>query len=154
MSIRDIWPLLLLLSAVVFLADVFVRRVTVTSDWILPAIDWVRQKLRQAPPDQGVERRLQRLQSKKAELAQSIDQRRAATRFDPQVDEPPLDQPSRDLDEILNDVTSSPIASRSPQMTPPQKPADQSESDSYTARLLEAKRKARQEQERKHKREE
>ncbi len=40
-SIRDIWPLLLLLSAVVFLADVFVRRVTVTADWILPAYRWV-----------------------------------------------------------------------------------------------------------------
>ena len=37
-SIRDVWPLLLLVCGLVFLADVFVRRVAVTLDWVVPAL--------------------------------------------------------------------------------------------------------------------
>ena len=44
-SIQDVWPFLLVIGCVVFLADVFVRRVTVTVDWILPAWHWMRSKL-------------------------------------------------------------------------------------------------------------
>ena len=36
-SIRDVWPLLLLACGLLFLADVFVRRVAVTLDWVVPA---------------------------------------------------------------------------------------------------------------------
>ncbi len=148
-SIRDVWPLILLLAACVFLADVFVRRVTVTADWILPAYRWLAARLRRSASDQQVEERLAQLQSKKAELTQSIDQRRAATRFEPQMDA----TEAHDLDSVLKDASTSPPPSH-PAKAPPEKTTtDQSESDSYTARLLEAKRRAREQQEKKRKNE-
>ncbi len=150
-SIRDIWPLLLLLSACVFLADVFVRRVTVTADWILPAYRWVVEKIRPREPDQQVEERLERLRSTKAELAQSIDQRRAATRFEPQIDDEQGDPETRDADRVLDDAAAASRSSARPQKPKEKPPVDQSEADSYTARLLEAKRLARLEHEKKHK---
>ena len=152
MSIEDIWPLLLLFAAVVFLGDVFVRRVAVTSDWILPAVYWVAQRLRPAGADEPADARLDRLRSRKAELVRSIDQRRAATRFEPQMADDSADQTPRDLDAVLQDAASAAPDAKTPQKKPPASTIDQSESDSYTKRLLEAKRKARKEQDKKHKR--
>jgi hypothetical protein len=118
--------------------------VAITSDWIMPAVRWVVTRLRRQPSEAAVEERLQQLQSKKAELAQSIDQRRAAARFEPEVEQ----ESSPDLPQVLDEVSSPSSASRASQ-TPPPEQADQSESDSYTARLLEAKRRARKEHEKK-----
>lgn len=143
-SIGDIWPLLLVIAAVIFLADVFVRRVALTTDWILPAVQWAVTRLRSGEQGEAVEERLERLRHKKAELAQSIDQRRAAARFEPEMGQ------SQDLDEVFAQTSGAPPVVRPPSELP-QTTTDQSDSDSYTARLLEAKRRARMEQEKKHK---
>ncbi len=144
-SIRDVWPLLMVFTAIVFLADVFVRRVTITADWLLPAYRWLQSRFRGRSVDQQVEQRLERLRSRKDELAQSIEQRRAATRFEPQTEAGATTQ-ERDLDSVLRDATTaSPAPPPAPQV-PPASTVDQSESDNYTARLLEAKRRAREEE--------
>ncbi len=147
-SIRDVWPLLLLLCGLIFLADVFVRRVAVTFHWVVPAIGWLKNKLWNRRVAADVEQRLERLRHKKQELAESIDQRRAAARF---VSPDESDRMPPDVDSVLADTA----AGAAP--PPPQRPAaaarrDESEADAYTARLLEAKKKARQEQARRHKR--
>jgi hypothetical protein len=152
-SIRDIWPFLLLVAAFLFLADVFVRRVTLTADWVAPALRWIREQLVGDRDRQPIEERLERLRSKKAEVAQSIDQRRAATRFEPQVDEDPADQPAPDLSALAQDPTARTGARKPPEKDSQASTIDASESDSYTSRLLEAKKKARQEQQRKRKNE-
>ncbi len=151
MSIKDIWPLLLLFAAIIFLGDVFVRRVAVTSDWIIPAAQWVAQQFRVAESDTGAEERLERLRNKKAELARSIDQRRAATRFEPRLDDDQEAASTRDLDAVIEDAAVTPSAAASKEKKRPATMVDQSESESYTARLLEAKLKARKEHEKKHK---
>jgi hypothetical protein len=151
-SIRDVWPLLLLSCGLIFLADVFVRRVAVTLDWIVPAVSWLRNKLLNRRVVAEVEQRLERLRSKKQELAESIDQRRAATRFAPSEDIP-ADSPAPDVDRVLKDTAASAGVAQSPQRPAAPAPRDASEADAYTARLLEAKKRAREERERKHKRE-
>jgi len=152
-SIRDVWPLLLLVGGLIFLADVFVRRVAVTWDWIVPASRWVRSKLLRRPVEAQIEQRLERLRSKKQELAESIDQRRAATRFAP-TQAAHGETPARDVDSVLAELAGAAGAAPAPPQPAPRAARDESETDAYTARLLEAKRKARQEQERKHKKDE
>lgn len=75
-SIRDVWPLLLLACGLLFLADVFVRRVALTLDWVAPSLRWLKAKVLRGRVVLEVEQRLERLRSKKQEVAQSIDQRR------------------------------------------------------------------------------
>ena len=90
-----------------FLADVFVRRVAVTVDWILPALRWLRSKIAGRRVVAEVEQRLARLRSKKQELADSIDQRRAATRFSPEADDVSVPTATGDVDAVLEDPRST-----------------------------------------------
>jgi hypothetical protein len=142
-SIRDVWPQLLLVCGLAFLADIFVRRVALTADWILPALHWLRQRLFGRAPVTEVQQRLQQLRSRKQEVADSIDQRRAAARLAPDRQPESTSSPA------------PPVGQESGEKPPaagPQEPAarpDASASEAYTARLLEAKRKAREEQQRK-----
>lgn len=139
-SSQDVWPLCLLIGACVFFADVFVRRVAVDWTWAKPAIDWVAQKLgrREAEEDSTGDERLERLRQRKEQLASQMENRRATTRFEPDVADT-----SASLDEVVQDVSGGPAA-------PGQRPADTrgsiaptgDEKDSYTSRLLKAKRDA------------
>ena len=148
-SIRDVWPLLLLVCGIIFLADVFVRRVALTLDWVVPTFRWLKNKLLNQRVVAEVEQRLERLRSKKQELAQSIDQRRAATRFSPEEEQ--VESPAPDVDTVLQDLQSTASAADRSQRPAPPTQRDESDTDAYTARLLEAKKKAREERERKHK---
>lgn len=138
---QDVWPTFLLIMACLFFADVFVRRVTIKFDWVAPAASWVRSKLWRTRVEQKVDEVLDRLRSSKAEVAHQIDDRRAATRFEPASDDLNA-APSRSLDEVLGDVSPSvgrPAAGKRPttEMTPAA--ADE---ESYTSRLLKAKKQA------------
>ena len=139
-SIQDVWPYLLVIGCVVFLADVFVRRVTVTADWILPAWHWVRAKLTRQKVVAEVEHRLERLRSKKEEVATSIDQRRATTRFSSE-DQPAIAS-TQTAEAVLQEM-QKPLAKPATTKEPATGVPDASASDEYTARLLEAKKKAR-----------
>ena len=120
----------------VFFGDVAIRRVAV-DDWARTALTWLTTLLRGNQEHEESDDRMARLRNKKAEVAGDIDQRRAATRFDPQTDAPP----DRSLEDIMSSASSGPPreaprpSSGKPGMTPAE-----AEEESYTARLLKAKK--------------
>ncbi len=134
-AVQDIWPLLILLCGGVFLADVFVRRVQVGFEWLAPvaarAKDWV---LRREPEAKQVET-MSRLRSRKAEVDQTLQKRRAATRFEP-TPEAPVDPT------VLEEASSA--APPRPKKAAPKAgdlAAEAEQDDDYTSRLLQAKKK-------------
>ncbi|MCP4194603.1 MAG: VWA domain-containing protein [Planctomycetaceae bacterium] len=135
-SSSDIWPLLVLLSSCIFLADIFVRRVNVGFDWFQPI--WIKVKdfilRREAPP--VVDERMARLRSTKRAIDGQIDERRAGTRFE--ADSEDVVDPA-----ILTDDTQGTAGVKS---TPPNRQSpltpEEAEKESYTSRLLKAKRSA------------
>ncbi|WP_254513045.1 VWA domain-containing protein [Anatilimnocola floriformis] len=138
-SSHDIWPIFLMVAGVIFLGDVFVRRVQVSFDWILPALlvgwNWLLRREAEAAPDE----RMDRLRNLKASVSGQMDERRAAARFEPQVD---TDAPARDPNEVLGEASAAGPAQPPPQQRPTSQ-APQTEEESYTERLLKAKRKNR-----------
>jgi hypothetical protein len=139
-SSHDYWPFFVFLAALIFFADVFIRRVTVHFYWVMPALAYAYRRARghaeQAAPDE----RLARLRSRKAAVASQIDERRAAARFEPTVDEtsPPaeFEQTLAEASGGASSSTPRPAASL-PAATP------QTEQETYTERLLAAKKKAK-----------
>src|SRR5262249_29596486 len=59
-SSEDFWPVFLLIAAIIFLIDVFIRRVTVHFYWMLPALAYaynrVRGREQEAAPDERLAR--------------------------------------------------------------------------------------------------
>jgi hypothetical protein len=137
-SRQDVWPLFLLIAACVFFGDVFIRRVTVHFYWIGPAIGWVVDRVLRREREEVEDQRLERLRSRKAAIAVEIDERRASARFEPQAD---ADVPSKELDEVLEEAAGA-TPPRAPTPTTDQSKLETEEEQSYTSRLLEAKKKA------------
>jgi uncharacterized membrane protein len=134
-SSRDIWPLLILLSSCVFFADVFVRRVNIGVDWIRPAWQRVAALVLRREEEPVVDERLERLRQRKQQLEGSLDERRAAARFEPSADE------LADQSVLSSDAASAPPPPRKPPGDAPLGPG-QVEPEDYTSRLLRAKRQA------------
>ncbi len=137
---RDLWPNLLWLASLVFLADVAVRRVAPDfarmRRFLVTLLGKLRGREVAAPVDY-----MQKLKGRKAEVAEQLDRSRSATRFEA----PPLPQASRPIGEPLLDPTGEasrpatpPPAPSGPKLAPGEKPA---EPESYTNRLLKAKQK-------------
>jgi hypothetical protein len=140
-SSQDIWPILVLITGVFFFGDVFIRRVTVHFYWVGPAISWLLDRLLRREREEVEDQRMDRLRSRKAEIAGQIDQRRSAARFEPQVDDTGDGQP-KELDEVLAEATG-PETSTPPRRAAPQAEiAAEEDEQTYTGRLLEAKKKA------------
>jgi len=138
---QDVWPIFLVAMAGLFFADVFVRRVTVNFDWVVPAAAWIRGKVWQTRVEQKVDEVLDRLRSSKAAVSDQIDERRAATRFEPTPDDADS-APTRTLDEVLDDASpSSEKSGASKRPATPMSP-DATDEESYTSRLLKAKKQA------------
>ncbi|MCA9169176.1 MAG: VWA domain-containing protein [Planctomycetales bacterium] len=135
-SSRDVWPLLVLLASTVFFADVFVRRVHVNFDWTKPMYEWTMAKLgrRNAAPE--VDERMERLRRRKRQIEGALDDRRAATRFEPSPD---ADVNLDVLDEGKSTTKPNVSAADGPRQVAPEK----TEEEDYTSRLLRAKRQAR-----------
>jgi hypothetical protein len=131
---RDIWYWLVLAGSCVFLADVFVRRVQVSFLWLAPVWtrmrDFVLRREHQAPPPEV----MSRLRSRKAEVDRSIESRRAATRFEPDA-AIPVDP------EALSAAEAKPTLARPPHLPSDSTLAEPEPKDSYTSRLLKAKKK-------------
>ncbi|TWT52609.1 von Willebrand factor type A domain protein [Rubripirellula amarantea] len=130
-SIRDAWPWFVLLGCLVFLADVFVRRVSISLAWLGKWIAKLRGKA-DATSTQKTER-LDALRKSKESLGESLEKRRASVRFEPtqndrSADDVNLEQPTA-LDVTKNEAKEV--------------PASEPDAKSYTERLLEAKRKAK-----------
>jgi hypothetical protein len=130
---QDIWPWLVLAGSCVFFADVFVRRVQVDLRWLQPI--WarfaeivLRREHQEAAPET-----MKRLRSRKAEVDQSLDSRRAAARFEPDATIP-IDP---------NALQAAEAKSTAPRTLPISSPAaapEAEQKDSYTSRLLKAKK--------------
>jgi Mg-chelatase subunit ChlD len=143
-STRDTWPLLAWLAACLFFADVFTRRVSVSLAWMLPLAARMRNFLlrRQAaaPPVEY----LDRLRSRKAEVTQSLDQRRAAVRFDALSEsDVNLGEKSEALvpQKILSQESTAASSAKISQPLVQLAPESDSTDDNYTSRLLKAKKK-------------
>jgi hypothetical protein len=85
---------------------------------------------------------MQRLQSRKAEVSDHFDQLRAATRFEP--------SPQRPVDaEVLEDAAKPSSEMKTDKPTAPSLGQAKAEEESYTERLLKAKKKAWDDREKK-----
>lgn len=140
-SSQDVWPLFLLISACLFLADVFVRRVQVNFYWVPAALGALRDRVLGRKQEEVEDARIERLRSRKAAIANQIDERRAASRFEEQYSAAP-DAPQRKLEEVLDEATAGGGGTPEPQRPTSQTQAPSQEQDSYTERLLAAKKRA------------
>jgi hypothetical protein len=133
---QDIWHWLVLVGSCVFLADVFVRRVQIDFRWLAPiwtrALDIALRRERQAPAPEV----MSRLRSKKAEVDRSIESRRAAARFEPDA-ALPVD-PNALAAAEAKPTTARPTSPGTD--TGPSAAPDKPQQDSYTSRLLKAKK--------------
>ena len=135
-SNQPIWPWLVLIGSCVFFADVFVRRVQVNFLWLLPALaaarDFVLRRERPLP----VPETMSRLRSRKAEIGEQIESRRGSTRFEPSEEQ---------LAESAEQPPPTAPEGSGPPAKPPAKPdmnkTEEPQAESYTERLLKAKKK-------------
>src|SRR6185436_14996627 len=131
-SRQDIWPWLVLAACGAFFADVFVRRVQINLQWLVPIwtrlLDIVlrRERLLAAPETMA------RLRSRKAEVDRTIESRRAGARFEPDA-ALPVDPNAIEAAEARPTAASTTTA-------PAPKPVAETEADDYTSRLLKAKK--------------
>jgi uncharacterized membrane protein/Mg-chelatase subunit ChlD len=132
-SSQSVWHLLVLAGSCLFFFDVFVRRVTVSFAWAPSLAAKVRDRVLRRTTAPGVEATIERLRSRKAEVTDQWDQKLAALRFEPEGEG---DVASLD-DEIAASQAAGQRAQQQASLSPEQ------EEESYTARLLKAKQKAR-----------
>jgi hypothetical protein len=135
-SSREAWHLLVLVASVLFFYDVFVRRVTINLDWAKPYAAKVRDKLLGREPQPAKPEYLSRLRSRKAEVTEQIEQKRAAARFEPQPD---AVAGTSALEEELRGA--GPVQEKPRGTGPGATLQPQKEEESYTDRLLKAKKK-------------
>ena len=130
LSVRDVWPWFVFVSAVLFFADVFVRRVAIGYDlfffWLPPIMRWFRRTESSEENQQSLER----LRERKAEVSSDMAKRQVHS--------------SVALDEIED---TSAVIAPGPAMSDQKKttmndPATQPENETYTDRLLKAKKAA------------
>lgn len=133
-SRQDAWHSLVLVASCVFFFDVLVRRVHVHFYWVPAAYHRARDFVLRRPSEAPQPEFIQRLRSRKAAVSEQLDQRHADARFE------------------LPTTTTADAASieelETPSGTPQQKPTQPSispdqktEEESYTERLLRAKKK-------------
>jgi uncharacterized membrane protein/Mg-chelatase subunit ChlD len=130
---QDIWPLLVLVAGCVFFADVFVRRVQLDFRWLTPVWQRFAEVVLGRERHEAAPETMSRLRSRKAEVDRSLENRRAAARFEPDADftvDP----------NILSAAEARPTAPGAAPKAPP-KPVAEPEADDYTSRLLKAKKK-------------
>jgi len=127
---RSIWPWLVLVGSCLFFADVFVRRVQIQFEWLWKMLARARDSLLRRQRPVPVPVTMSRLRSRKREVGKQIESRRSTARFESSADAPEA------TESIL--PTVKPTA-KSPEQTKDEleeKPAE----ESYTERLLKAKR--------------
>ncbi len=135
LSSDDVWPYLLVFAACVFFADVLVRRVHVSFEWVGPLAGRARDVVFRREREPVKDERLERLRSRKAEVTASLADRRTAARFEPEPDA------EVDADVIEAELAGRPSPSRAqPESESPGVAPEMSDEETYTARLLKAKR--------------
>jgi uncharacterized membrane protein/Mg-chelatase subunit ChlD len=140
-SIQDVWPTFLVVMGCLFFADVLVRRVTIGFEWVPRLYAWFRKRVLSRGEGEQPEERLERLRTKKAAIAEQIDERRAATRFEPVVDERTAQASPEEL--LREAAGGSPAAAPQPPSPSTRLTPDAPQAESYTTRLLKAKEQAK-----------
>jgi len=138
-SSQDIWFVVILLAACLLFFDVFVRRVQVSFAWVPALAGRVQVALFGQSQEVTQVETIDRLRSRKAQVGTQVDQLKATARFEaPEgaTDDAPIDLATPELETLE-------------QKSPTPGLADQSEpeEESYTSRLLKAKKKAWKDQE-------
>ncbi len=129
---QDAWFYLVLIGSCLFFFDVFIRRVQVGFAWVPMLAGRARDKLlgrQPAPPEPPT---MERLRSRKAEVGSQLEQLRASTRFEASPGTP-ADLKALEAPEA---GAAPPAAPQAPTIGP------QEQQESYTERLLKAKKKA------------
>ncbi|MFM9069084.1 MAG: VWA domain-containing protein, partial [Planctomycetota bacterium] len=149
MSRENVWPWVLVMAAGLLFGDVLVRRVMFTGEWFEPVVTRVKQFLRRRDEAAPVAARLERLRNRKASLAGELDERRAATRFEPQSSAATAAGESTESGPLVDDAGRANVSA--PSRPAPTKSATglgevSAEKESYTSRLLKAKKEARRDQ--------
>lgn len=135
-SRRGVWPELLLLAGLVFLADVFVRRVSVSLGWIPPLAARVRDVVLRRPSSEPAPAYLDRLRSRKEQVGRQLEQQRGATRFEPTAEQEAAGkEPTTDAGPM-----SKPASAKPPASSGGLAPEKSTEQEGYTERLLKAKK--------------
>ncbi len=139
-SSQNVWPWVLVVGSVLFLADVFVRRVQVSFEWLAPIWGAIRRRFRGGEEPAADDSRLERLRSRKSAIAGQLEERRAATRFEPSAEE--MQGPAAPLPLADSELRADTRPASSPAGGSRLTPAG-AEAESYTSRLLKAKQQAR-----------
>ncbi|NLS94632.1 MAG: VWA domain-containing protein [Planctomycetaceae bacterium] len=133
-SSQDIWFLVVLLAAWLLFLDVFVRRVQVNFAWVPVLAGRIAARLFGREQVVSQVETIDRLRSRKAEVAGQVDQLRATSRFE--ATQPITgDQP---IDLAAPPPESLETTGQAPSLAEQDKP----EEETYTSRLLKAKKKA------------
>lgn len=134
------WHMLAFLVGCLFFADVFNRRVMVDPTWLLAGLAWARDRVLRRERLQPVPASMARLQARKEAIGRELDDRRAAARFEPEPTAATGATSGEVLAEARTRETVRPADATKTVGTSlgPQK--DQPEPESYTERLLKAKR--------------
>ncbi|MEM9354523.1 MAG: VWA domain-containing protein, partial [Planctomycetota bacterium] len=130
---RSIWPPLVLIACCAFFADVFVRRVQVNLDWVGPLWTRFADRVLRRPSLAPAPETMSRLRSRKQQVGQQIESRRGATRFESGEAPPPASAVAQAQSAA---PTDKPKADKPASIDTPDEPPQ----ESYTERLLKAKK--------------
>ncbi len=140
-----LWPNLLVLASLVFLGDVAVRRVAPDFARMRRTLIDTIKRMRGEEVEERVEY-MEKLQGRKAEVNEALERSKFAARFDA----PTIEGSDQPLDEPL--LTGETAQTQRPATATPPKPTKaptQNPADSYTNRLLQAKKKVWEERDKK-----
>jgi hypothetical protein len=153
-SLKDVWPIVVLIGATLFFADVFVRRVAVDLGWPLRKLALLLSRRNLSTTDELRQQTLDRLRSSKKTIVEDLGKQKTAATLEgnsPEVGLNSSRSPGNAQKEPVSSSSSFGDASSdtgrikqdSARNVPDRSPkAQDSESENYTSRLLEAKRKA------------
>jgi len=142
-SLEDVWPLAVLLGASLFFADVFVRRVAINPIGSIQSFLANRKKQKSSKGEE-LQSKLDRLRTSKSDATSEIDRQRQGSLQDSdssQTNENAL----QDFERVGGSMATNGIPKRSEEPTsesPPAKLSSEKDEQSYTSRLLDAKRRA------------
>jgi uncharacterized membrane protein len=140
-SLKDIWPLALLLGASLFFADVFVRRVAVDFGWPIRKLAAIISRRKTSEADQARQKSIERLRTSKSQVSSDLEKQKAATSME--LPEPTAAEATARGSSSQTFGADTSKTSTQPIGHGPSKSEQSDESENYTARLLEAKRKAK-----------
>ena len=136
-SRQDVWQYALLLAGLLFFFDVFFRRVQVSFAFVPRVVGRLRDRLLGREPQAPPPEYMSRLRSRKAEVNEQLEQRRAAARFEPMSDQP------ADTSALEQELAAPEAQPERPAARGGLSPEAQQEDESYTSRLLKVKKDVR-----------